>query len=42
MQCIKSGGYRLFEKDLEAARVVSEMLNELERDGMDAVRRLRL
>ncbi|MBN1491076.1 MAG: histidinol dehydrogenase [Phycisphaerae bacterium] len=39
MQCIKSGGHRLFEKDPETVRVVSEMLSELQRDGMDAVRR---
>lgn len=39
MKCIKNGGHRLFEKDPETSRVVSEMLSELERDGMDAVRR---
>ncbi len=39
MQIIKNGGHRLFESDPETARVVSEMLIELERDGMDAVRR---
>jgi len=39
MKIIKSGGHRLFEKDPETARVVSEMLLELERDGMDAVRK---
>lgn len=39
MKIIKNGGHRLFEEDQETARVVSEMLRELERDGMDAVRR---
>src|SRR3954453_14743889 len=39
MKVIKGGRHRLFENDLETARVVSEMLRELERDGMDAVRR---
>ena len=39
MKIIKHGGHRLFENDPETARVVSEMLLELERDGMDAVRR---
>jgi sulfopropanediol 3-dehydrogenase len=38
MKCIKQGGHRLFEKDSESARVVSEMLLNLERRGMDAVR----
>lgn len=36
---IKSGGHRLFEEDHETSQIVSEMLKELERDGMDAVRR---
>jgi sulfopropanediol 3-dehydrogenase len=39
MKVIKQGGHRLFENDPETARVVSTMLGELERDGMDAVRR---
>jgi len=39
MKVIKSGGHRLFENDRETSRIVSEMLIELERDGMDAVRR---
>ena len=39
MKIIKNGGHRLFEKDPETARIVSDMLLELERDGMDAVRR---
>jgi sulfopropanediol 3-dehydrogenase len=39
MKVIKQGGHRLFENDPETAQVVSTMLGELERDGMDAVRR---
>ncbi|MGA2606213.1 MAG: histidinol dehydrogenase [Terriglobia bacterium] len=39
MKTIKSGGHWLFERDEEASRVVSEMLCDLERNGMDAVRR---
>ncbi len=39
MKIIKNGGHRLFEKDPETARIVSEMLLDLERNGMDAVRR---
>ena len=39
MKIIKNGGHRLFEKDPETARIVSEMLLELERNGMDAVRK---
>ena len=39
MKIIKNGGHRLFESDEETARIVSGMLKELERDGMDAVRR---
>lgn len=39
MQTIKTGGHRLFEEDPETARIVSQMLIELERDKMDAVRR---
>src|SRR5215475_2081623 len=39
MKVIKAGVRRLFEKDPETARIVSEMLLELERDGMDAVRK---
>jgi sulfopropanediol 3-dehydrogenase len=38
MKVIKKGGHRLFEKDLETALVVSEMLLDLEKRGMDAVR----
>lgn len=39
MKVIKEGSQRLFEQDSETAAVVSRMLLELERDGMDAVRR---
>lgn len=39
MKVIKDGGHRLFEDDPETARTVSAMLLELERGGMDAVRR---
>ncbi|HEY9594521.1 MAG TPA: histidinol dehydrogenase [Spirochaetia bacterium] len=38
MKIVKNGGHRLFEKDPETARVVSEMLLDLEKKGMDAVR----
>lgn len=39
MKVIKPGRQRLFETDAEAAATVTRMLIELERDGMDAVRR---
>lgn len=39
MKVIKNGGHRLFEKDPETARIVSEMLADLEKNGMDAVRK---
>lgn len=39
MKIAKSGGHRLFEQDAETTRIVSEMLLELERNGMDAVRK---
>jgi sulfopropanediol 3-dehydrogenase len=39
MKILKHGAQRLFETDAETAGVVSGMLIELERDGMDAVRR---
>jgi sulfopropanediol 3-dehydrogenase len=39
MKIYKPGRQRLFEHDRETAAVVSEMLLELEREGMDAVRR---
>jgi sulfopropanediol 3-dehydrogenase len=39
MKVIKAGGRQLFERDPETSRVVSEMLLDLEENGMDAVRR---
>jgi sulfopropanediol 3-dehydrogenase len=36
---LKEGGRQLFERDAEVARVVSEMLLDLEQNGMVAVRR---
>ena len=38
MMVMKNGGHRLFEHDPETSRIVSGMLSELERNGMDAVR----
>lgn len=35
----KAGGHRLFEQDPKTAQVVSEMLLDLEKNGMDAVRK---
>jgi sulfopropanediol 3-dehydrogenase len=39
VKVVKDGGHRLFERDPETARVVSEMLLDLEKDGLQAVRR---
>ena len=39
MKVIKAGGHRLFENDGETAGIVSAMLLDLERHGMDAVRK---
>jgi sulfopropanediol 3-dehydrogenase len=39
MNVIKPGGHRLFQDDGDTAKVVSDMLAELERHGVDAVRR---
>jgi sulfopropanediol 3-dehydrogenase len=39
MKIIKNGGHRLFENDPETSRVVFEMLRDLERNGLDAVRK---
>ncbi len=39
MKTIKSGAHRLFENDVETSHVVTEMLIDLERHGMDAVRK---
>jgi sulfopropanediol 3-dehydrogenase len=38
LKIAKHGGHRLFERDAETARVVTEMLVDLEKNGMDAVR----
>lgn len=35
---LKEGGHRLFEEDRNTARYVTEMLNDLQNRGMDAVR----
>src|SRR6476620_782217 len=39
MKIVKHGGHRLFETDEELSKVVAGMLLDLERNGMDAVRR---
>lgn len=39
MKIYKHGEHRLFERDPETSRVVSEMLIDLEKNGMDAVRK---
>jgi sulfopropanediol 3-dehydrogenase len=39
MKVIKAGGHRLFEHDAETAATVSSMLLDLEKNGMDAVRK---
>jgi sulfopropanediol 3-dehydrogenase len=39
MIAIKEGGHRLFQEDAETAAYVSGLLRELERGGMDAVRK---
>lgn len=39
MRVFKQGGHRLFEQDPETAGVVSELLLDMERNGMDAVRK---
>lgn len=39
MRIFKQGGHRLFEKDPETTKIVSEMLSDLEKNGMDAVRK---
>jgi sulfopropanediol 3-dehydrogenase len=39
MKAIKQGGHRLFEQDTETGATVSAMLRDLEKSGMDAVRR---
>jgi len=39
MLVYKNGGHRLFEEDEETAALVSQMLLDLEKNGMDAVRK---
>ncbi len=39
MKIFKTGGHRLFENDPETTNVVSEMLLDLEKNGLDAVRK---
>jgi sulfopropanediol 3-dehydrogenase len=39
MKVIKEGGHRLFEEDQETTRYVREMLDDLRKNGMDAVRK---
>jgi len=39
MLLVKAGGHRLFEQDAETGRIVSEMLSDLEKNGVEAVRR---
>src|SRR5215469_15854748 len=39
MKLIKAGGHRLFWHDAETSSVVSEMLQDLEKNGVDAVRK---
>ena len=39
MQLIKPGGHRLFEQDPATAKVVSDMLADIEKNGLDAVRK---
>ena len=39
MLTIKEGGHRTISDDPETAKIVSEMLKDLERNGMDAVRK---
>lgn len=39
VKIFKQGSHRLFEEDMETSQYVSEMLRELKRNGMDAVRK---
>jgi sulfopropanediol 3-dehydrogenase len=39
MKIIKQGGHRLFETDPQTSKIVCEMLLDLERGGMDSVRK---
>jgi sulfopropanediol 3-dehydrogenase len=38
MKIVKNGGHRLFEEDPQTASVVSQILLDIEKNGMDAVR----
>jgi len=38
MRIVKQGGHRLFTQDPDTARIVSEMLSDIEKNGLDAVR----
>jgi sulfopropanediol 3-dehydrogenase len=42
MRIFKNGGHRLFENDTETSGIVSEMLLDLEKNGLDAVRKYSL
>ena len=42
MKVIKEGGHRLFEEDRETTQYVREMLDDLGKNGMDAVRKYSL
>jgi sulfopropanediol 3-dehydrogenase len=39
MKVVKEGGHRLFEEDQETTQYVREMLDDLRKNGMDAVRK---
>jgi len=39
MKAIKEGAHRLFEEDVETSKYVSEMLRDLQKSGMEAVRK---
>ncbi|MCD4670706.1 MAG: histidinol dehydrogenase [Actinomycetia bacterium] len=39
MKVIKKGNHRLFESDIETKKIVSEMLKDLDKNGMDSVRK---
>ena len=41
MRIFKEGGHRLFESDPQTVAAVGEMLLDLEKNGMDAVRKYR-
>lgn len=39
MKVIKEGGHRLFEEDMETSQYVSNLLRDIRKNGMDAVRK---